>query len=75
MNLVEGHAVAVQFAPTFGNKRLRMMEMSPELLGDVMKEGTVKIKGNPDDEAVLCTNGTTYQVHTAILNKPAFHLI
>ena len=54
--------VAVHFAPTFGNKRLRTMEMDQALLDDVLKQGSVKIKGGKDDEAVLCTKETTYQI-------------
>lgn len=54
-------AVSVRYAPTFGSKRLRMMEMTPDLLDTVMKEGSVRIKGLQDDEAVLCTAEKTYQ--------------
>jgi sister chromatid cohesion protein DCC1 len=54
--------VQVRFAPTFGNKRLRMMEMSQPLLDTVMKEGSVQIKGRQEDEAVLCTSDKTYQI-------------
>jgi len=60
MEIVE--PVPVSFAPTFGNKRLRMMEMDPKLLEEVLKHGSVKIKGAQEEEAVLCTDKTTYQI-------------
>jgi len=62
MELQEGHPVHVHFAPTFGNKRLKVMEMSQPLLDTVVKEGSVKIKGGQDEEAVLCTNSKTFQI-------------
>jgi len=52
----------VRFSPAFGNKRLRVMEVSPPLLDTVLREGSVHIKGKQADEAVLCTTDKTYQI-------------
>lgn len=78
LDLNVNESVAVVYADEFGTQEYKLLEVDESVLKEILEVG-VTIKGEKDDEAVLCTASTTYAVkyvstsNTVLLIPPVQH--
>ena len=61
-NLQEGEKANVVLGEDFHTNEVELLNLNDELLKVIEDGGELMFKGGPDDEAVLCTDRTTYAV-------------
>ena len=61
-NLQEGEKANVVLGEDFHTNEVELLNLNDELLKVIEDGGELMFKGGPDDEAVLCTERTTYAV-------------
>ena len=61
-NLQEGEKANVVLGEDFHTNEVELLNLNDELLKVIEDGGELMFKGGPDDEAVLCTDRTTYSV-------------
>ena len=61
-NLQEGEKANVVLGEDFHTNEVELLNLNDELLKVIEDGGELTFKGGPDDEAVLCTDRTTYSV-------------
>ena len=61
-NLQEGEKANVVLGEDFHTNEVELLNLNDELLKVIEDGGELTFKGGPDDEAVLCTEHTTYAV-------------
>ncbi|XP_014500267.1 sister chromatid cohesion protein DCC1 isoform X2 [Vigna radiata var. radiata] len=78
-HVVPGSSIAVKYHPLFGpHDDLILLELDEKLLPDVLHERVV-LRGQPDEDAVLCTQSKTYAMkfvgtsNSVLLIPPANH--
>lgn len=71
----DGHPIQLVFSPTSVKESgsFRLLELPPDLLGSIQSSNnsplTWAIKGNPNEDAVLCTNHKTYSIRSVSLSN------
>ncbi|WVZ00429.1 hypothetical protein V8G54_026498 [Vigna mungo] len=78
-HVVPGSSISVKYHPLFGpHDDLLLLELDEKLLPDVLHERVV-LRGQPDEDAVLCTQSKTYAMkfvgtsNSVLLIPPANH--
>jgi sister chromatid cohesion protein DCC1 len=70
-----GHPIQFAFSPTSGSEfgNFRLLELPPNLLESIESNSASPlswaIKGNPNENAVLCTNDKTYSIRSVSLSN------
>ena len=70
-----GHPIQLAFSPTSVKEsgKFRLLELPPNLLGSIESNSNSSlnwaIKGNPNENAVLCTNDKTYSIRSVSLSN------
>lgn len=62
MNLQQNSSISIAYHPLFGpNDDLILLELDEKLLSDVLYQ-RVSLRGQPDEDAVLCTQSKTFAI-------------
>ena len=61
-DLQEGEKANLVLGEDFHTNEVELLDLNDELLAVIESGGELVFKGGPDDEAVLCTECTTYAV-------------
>lgn len=71
-------SVTVGYSDSFATEEFKLLEVDESVLKELLNDG-LTIKGDPNDEAVLCTSSTTYAIkyvstsNTVLLLSPTQH--
>lgn len=78
LELNVNESAAVVYAEGFGTEEFKLLEVDESILQELLHDG-LTIKGDKNDEAVLCTSSTTYAIkyvstsNTVLLIPPVQH--